>query len=141
MSLSTAQRASIALLVATGRLMQRLTEVYDRHGTTHDQYNVLRILRGVHPDGLPRYEIAGRLINRGTNVTRLLDRLVRDGLVERERPDADRRLSLARISAAGLALLAAMDPEVRAVNERFVRRLGAAGQRELARLCDALAAE
>src|SRR5215204_2537155 len=64
-------------------MSQRMNDVCRKHGVTHDQYNILRILRGVHPTGHPRCEITKRLISRAPDVTRLLDRLVRQGLVER----------------------------------------------------------
>ena len=50
------QRGIVGLLVAAGRVQQLLAEVCERYGITHDQYNVLRVLRGVHPRGHPRYE-------------------------------------------------------------------------------------
>ncbi len=91
---SPAQKAMVSLLVTAGHLARALEEVCAAHGITHDQYNVLRILRGVHPEGHPRYAIAERLIDRSPDVTRLLDRLEREGFVGRSRSDEDRRLSI-----------------------------------------------
>src|SRR5688500_2300934 len=115
---SSAQEAVVSLLVAAGHVQRALAEVCARHGITHDQYNVLRILRGAHPRGHPRYEVAERLIDRAPDVTRLLDRLERQGLVERARSDEDRRLSLSRITGEGLELLDRMAPEIDAVHGR-----------------------
>lgn len=138
---SPAQEAMVALMVAAGHLMRGLEEVCADHGITHDQYNVLRILRGVHPQGHPRYAIAERLIDRAPDVTRLLDRLEREKLVERYRSDEDRRLSLSRITERGRALLTAMDPDILAVHERFASGLTGTEVRELARLCGAMLEE
>jgi DNA-binding MarR family transcriptional regulator len=135
---STAQEAMVSLLVAAGHVRVALAELCGQHGITPDQYNVLRILRGVYPAGHPRYEVAQRLIERAPDVTRLLDRLEREGLVERQRSDEDRRLSLSRITKAGLALLERMDPEVLALHDNFAAPLSRAERAELARLCSAI---
>lgn len=117
------QEAMVGLLVAAGHLERRLEEVCEDHGLTHEQYNVLRILRGAHPEGHPRYAIAERLIHRAADVTRLLDRLERGGLVRRVRSDEDRRLSVARITPRGMRLLRRVDPRIAAAQEDFARRL------------------
>lgn len=132
----TTHQAMVSLLMASGRLHRALSETLERHDVTHDQYNVLRILRGAGAEGLPRYEIAARMIYRASDVTRLLDRLESRTLVERKRSAEDRRLSLTCISRRGLALLDALEPEVAAVHERMTRRCTAAERHELARLCD-----
>ena len=67
------------------------------------QYNVLRILRGA-PEGLPCGEIANRMITRDPDVTRLLDRLEKRGLISRCRETKDRRTVMARITPDGLKL-------------------------------------
>lgn len=54
----------MSLLVTAGHLRQALDEACETHGVTHDQYNVLRILRGVHPNRHPRREIEDRMIER-----------------------------------------------------------------------------
>jgi DNA-binding MarR family transcriptional regulator len=125
----------VALMRAAARVEQALEEVCQRHGLTHDQYNVLRILRGAHPTGHPRYAIADRLISRAPDVTRLVGRLVRDGLVERYRSEEDQRLSMARVTERGLRRLEVVDPEVEAVHERCAADLDRAALEELAGLC------
>lgn len=136
-----AEESMMSLLFAAGFLGRTLDDVCGNHGITHDQYNVLRILRGVHPKGHPRYAIAERLVSRAPDVTRLLDRLEREGLVERYRSEEDRRLSISRITDGGLELLEAIDPEILAVHERFGRGIPERDLRELARLCAAVAEE
>lgn len=138
---SPAQEAMLSLLVAAGHLDRALEHVCAAHGITHDQYNVLRILRGAHPEGHPRYAIAERLIDRAPDVTRLLDRLGREGLVERYRSDEDRRLSISRATDRGLKLLKAVDPEILAVHERFGAGVKKADLPRLTRMCEAIADE
>ncbi len=78
-------------------------------GISQSQYNVLRILRGARPKAVKISEIADRMITRDPDVTRLVDRLIKQGLVRRERDSEDRRVVLVEITAEGLALLARLD--------------------------------
>src|SRR5262245_12251029 len=94
---SPAQEALLGLLLSAEHVRDRMDKLCAEWKLTPSQYNVLRILRG-SPAGLPRCEIARRMIDRAPDVTRLVDRLERRGLVERDRSDADRRLSLTRIT-------------------------------------------
>lgn len=130
----------MGLLFTGGEILRKLEEVCATHGITHTQYNVLRILRGVHPEGHPRCDIADRLVSRAPDVTRLLDRLDRHGLIERTWSGENRRLSIARITAKGLALLRAIDPDVEAVEEQTTGRLTPGEQQQLVRICERLAA-
>jgi DNA-binding MarR family transcriptional regulator len=91
---------------------QRLQQLLKTHGLSQTQYNVLRILRGAGEDGLPCGEIAGRLLTRDPDVTRLLDRLVRRRLARRTRITQDRRVILAKITPSGTHLLSGLDPLV-----------------------------
>jgi DNA-binding MarR family transcriptional regulator len=135
---SLAAEAVISLLVAADHFDQAVAPVWEQHGITADQYNVLRILRGAYPDGHPRNEVARRMIHRAPDVTRMLDRLVRQGLVRRRRNPADRRESVATITDAGLTLLARIDPDVNATQAALTGALSERELRELVRLCDAL---
>ena len=99
------------------------------------QYNVLRILRGM-PEGLPCGEIASRMITRDPDVTRLLDRLEKRGLILRWRETKDRRMVMVRIRVAGLKLLTRLDEPVQEVHRR---QLGHLGKNRLRALSDLLA--
>ena len=85
-------------------LSRRLAHVLKTEELSSNQYNVLRILRGA-PEGLPCGEIGSRMITRDPDITRLLDRLEKRGLISRCRETKDRRMVLTRISAEGLKLL------------------------------------
>jgi DNA-binding MarR family transcriptional regulator len=99
--------------------MQLLSE-YD---LSANQYNVLRILRGA-PEGLLCGEIGRRMITRDPDITRLLDRLERRGLITRWRQSDDRRRVQSRITREGLVLLSRLDEPVRALHRRQLGHLG-----------------
>src|SRR5580704_4565169 len=100
------------------------------------QYNVLRILRG-SPQGLPCGEIAGRMITRDPDVTRLLDRMEKRALISRSRESRDRRLVLARITPEGLRLVNRLDEPVQKIHRK---QLGHMGKDRLKALAELLAA-
>jgi len=136
--LTLADEAVVSLMVAAEHFDQAIAPIWERHGVTGDQYNVLRILRGVYPGGHPRNEVARRMIHRAPDVTRMLDRLVRQGLVARVRNPDDRRESIATITKAGLAALERIDPEVHATQTAVTSSLSGRDLKQLVRLCDAL---
>lgn len=133
---SAAQEAAIALLHTADVVRSRLSDVVDAHGVTLQQYNVLRILRGAHPDPLPTLEIGERMIERQPGITRLLDRLEAKGLVRRERCATDRRLVHAWITPEGLDLLARLDGPVDAADDSAVGGLSEEEIRTLTRLLE-----
>ena len=100
------------------------------------QYNVLRILRG-SPQGLTCGEIASRMITRDPDVTRLLDRMEKRGLISRFRESRDRRLVLARITSEGLKLVNRLDEPVQKIHRK---QLGHMGKDRLQALAELLAA-
>jgi MarR family transcriptional regulator, organic hydroperoxide resistance regulator len=122
-------------------MIQRLFErSIEPHGITTQQYNVLRILRGAGPNGLPTLSIAERMIQRAPGITRLLDRLESRNLVERSRCAEDRRQVICRISPAGLELLAGLDEVVDRIDGEALGMLTEAQQEQLLELLDAIRA-
>jgi DNA-binding MarR family transcriptional regulator len=97
------------------------------------QYNVLRILRG-SPEGLPCGEVAARMITRDPDVTRLLDRLEKRGLISRCRETEDRRMVTARIEPDGLAILSRLDAPIVEAHQRQMGHLGRNRLRALSEL-------
>jgi DNA-binding MarR family transcriptional regulator len=126
--------AFLELLRTTDLLSRRLVHVLKREDLSATQYNVLRILRGA-PEGLACGELANRMITRDPDVTRLLDRLEKRGLISRHRETNDRRMVLTRITNDGLELLERMDSPVR---EAHVRQLGHLGRERLEKLTELL---
>jgi DNA-binding MarR family transcriptional regulator len=115
----------VALQLAANRTLDPWASFLRREeGLTPNQYNVLRILRGAHPGGLTCGQIAERMITRDPDVTRLMDRLVRDGLAQRIRSDADRRVVEVSISPDGLATVARLDDPAREMSRALLGPLG-----------------
>ncbi len=130
--------AVLNLIVAGTYVRGRLDQICLGHGITGGQYNVLCILKGVHPEGHPRREIARRLMDRAPDVTRLIDRLEREDLVERARSTSDQRLSITRITRKGLRLIEKLRPEIQADLRDLATRLSDRDAAELSRICEAL---
>ena len=106
---------SLNIFVAAYFLRSKHEEVMNKFGLTMPQYNVLRILKGVYPDGHPRCDIITRMIEPAPDVTRIIDRLLKDQLVERFNSDTDKRLSMTRITEKGIKLLEKANPEILAL--------------------------
>lgn len=116
-----------AALLRTGDMARRFYEhMVEPYGITFHQYNVLRILRGAGPDGLPTLEIADRMIEETPGVTRLIDRLVGKGLVERRRVEEDRRKVLCAVTPTGLSLLDRLDAPLDRWDDELMSRLSEA---------------
>ena len=103
------EEAYLNLLRTGTALFADFERLFKEAGLSEPQYNVLRILRGAGSDGLPSTEIAGRMITRVPDVTRLVDRLESTGLVERSRTSEDRRVVIVKVTQKGLDALASLD--------------------------------
>ncbi|MBX3385583.1 MAG: MarR family transcriptional regulator [Phycisphaeraceae bacterium] len=150
---SASQEAYLSLARTASELGGGFAALFRSSGLSESSYNVLRILRGHHPEGIPSQTIGREMVVRVPDVTRLVDRLVRAGLAERERlrldrrgkrvagelPDRsarpDRRCVLVRITPAGLSLLAKLDRPVMALHDR---QLGHMSRAELVALIELL---
>ena len=106
------QEVALNIFVTSYFLRSKHEEIMGKFGLTFPQYNVLRILKGVYPNGHPRCDIISRMIEPAPDVTRIIDRLIKDKLVERFNSDTDKRLSMTRITDKGLKLLAKVKPEI-----------------------------
>jgi DNA-binding MarR family transcriptional regulator len=125
----------VALLRLSDRLAQDAELLIKSHGLTATQYNVLRILRGAGPDGLPCKRIGDRMISRDPDMTRLLDRMEKHSWITRERQTEDRRVIKTRITAAGLEILRKLDAPV---DELHKKQFGHLSAGKLKALADAL---
>jgi len=135
------EEATVALLRTVDVIRGEAERTLAPYGITLQQYNVLRILRGSHPEPLPTLEIAERMIERAPGITRLLDRLEAAGLVSRKRCPEDRRIVHCAITRSGLATLEASDEPVRAIGRRRVGRLAKAELAKLVAMLDRLREE
>lgn len=120
---SPEEAAFLDLLCTADVLTRGAIAVLKAEDLSLTQYNVLRILRGA-PQGLPCGEIASRMITRDPDVTRLLDRMEKRGLISRARESRDRRMVLARITPAGLKLADRLDEPVQQIHRRQLGHLG-----------------
>jgi DNA-binding MarR family transcriptional regulator len=133
---SPSHEAMVGLVRTTDELRRRAAAVIEPKGITLQQYNVLRILRGAGPDGLPTLEIATRMIEQAPGITRLLDRLEGKKLVHRERCPSDRRQVTCRITDKGLSLLGGLDESVDSSESHLLGGLTQGEQRQLVALLD-----
>jgi DNA-binding MarR family transcriptional regulator len=105
------QEQVVINLMRTSRVVEEdwLRHLKRTEGISLGQYNILRILRGARPKAVKISEIAERMITRDPDVTRLVDRLIKQGLARRQRDTEDRRVVLVEITGAGLSLLSRLD--------------------------------
>ena len=130
------ETAFLEMLRTTDQLSRGLVALLKAAQLSPTQYNVLRILRGA-PEGLPCGEIGQRMITRDPDITRLLDRLEKRGVIARWRDSKDRRMVLARITPEGLQMLDRLDGPMQ---EGHRKQLGHLGRERLKALCELLRA-
>lgn len=123
--------AYLALQLLATQLRDETEVLLKASGLSITQFNVLRILRGSGEQGLTCGEIGTRLINKDPDVTRLLDRMEKQGLVERARSEQDRRVVLTRVSARGLTVVGQLDTPLEELHHRQFGHLGAHRLRQL----------
>ena len=135
---STAQEATIALLRTASVVSRALARVVEPSGLSLAQYNALRIIRGAGVGGIPTLAIRERMIEEGTTITRLLDKLEDAGLIRRERSFPDRRQVMCFSSNAGRKLLDTLDPRVDSADEESVASLSESQLERFIELLDAV---
>lgn len=117
------EMAYLELLRTSDLHTRNLSNLLKTEDLSSTQYNVLRILRGAS-DVLPCGEIGNRMITRDPDITRLLDRLEKRGLISRCRETKDRRMVMVRITPDGIQLLSRMDEPVRDAHRAQLGHLG-----------------
>lgn len=121
---SLEEEAILNLARTADRLQNSFRLMLKPHGLTPTQYNALRILRGAVPGGLTCSELGNRLVSEDPDITRLVDRLARHGLVVRHRDKQDRRVIHTEITSAGLEKLKVLDPLVTVSVQNQVKHMG-----------------
>ncbi|MFN4285785.1 MAG: MarR family winged helix-turn-helix transcriptional regulator [Lacibacter sp.] len=109
-------KAGLNILYTAWWLKTLMSRELKQYGLTHEQYNVLRILKGKHPQAMCVKDIAGRLIEKSSNVPRIIDRLVVKKLVKRSTDPADKRHTVMTLTPAGINLL---EQSTRSINAAF----------------------
>jgi DNA-binding MarR family transcriptional regulator len=133
---SSAEEATFGIVRTAALVRRAVAQVVEPSGITPAQYNVLRILRGAGAKGLPTLAVRDRLLEEAPGITRLMDKLGRAGLVERDRSTPDRRQVICFITPRGLALLRKLDSVIPNADELGAAGLAAGERRELIRLLD-----
>jgi DNA-binding MarR family transcriptional regulator len=109
----------LQLMLTREAIVRVQEQLFEEHGLTIQQYNVLRIVRGGPTKGHPIYEIEGRMIYRFANVTRLVDRLEMQGLLKRVADPKDRRVSRVVITPKGRRLMERLEEPVQTMAARL----------------------
>jgi DNA-binding MarR family transcriptional regulator len=128
---SLEQQAFLNVWRTYDRLRLLEEELFGRYNLTPQQYNALRLLSAAHPETIRTLDLAGRLISRAPDITRLLDKLEQRGLVVRDRPADNRRVVDIGITPAGRALVRELHD---AVIDCHARQLGHLSRKELKEL-------
>lgn len=129
----------VNLVYTSGFINMALQQLFARYELTMQQFNILRILRGIHPGSCSNSYIKERMLDKNSDVTRIINRLVSRGLVARQSSKADRRKVEIRIQPSGLDLLARMDKNA-FEEEQILENLDNEEVAELNRLLDKIRA-
>lgn len=106
---SSRQKAMLNLLYTHNWMLQHIRAFMAGANLTHQQYNVLRILRGSHPEPLSTLQIRDRMLDKMSDTSRIVDRLVKKELVEKTACENDRRLVDIAITPKGMDILEELD--------------------------------
>jgi MarR family transcriptional regulator, 2-MHQ and catechol-resistance regulon repressor len=102
-------KALLQILFTAGYINNKHSKVLRPFLISPQQYNILRILRGSHPKYLHIQSIKERMLEKTPNTTRMIDKLLLNGYIERERGESDRRKVLVKITEKGLEIMAKID--------------------------------
>ncbi|MBN8577546.1 MAG: MarR family transcriptional regulator [Cyclobacteriaceae bacterium] len=103
------QKALLNILFTANRIQNLQKEFFEPYGITGQQFNIMRILRGQHPTPICAYEIKSRMLDKNSDVSRLLDRLIGKKLIGKSPSKTDKRATDIHITTKGLALLTQLD--------------------------------
>jgi DNA-binding MarR family transcriptional regulator len=131
---SLEQEVFLSLWRTYDRLRALEDELFGQYDLTPQQYNALRLLAAEHPKKIRTLDLAGRLVSRAPDITRLLDKLEQRRLIERDRPSDNRRVVHVGATDAGLALLRELREPLRRCHARQLGHLAPAKLKELAAL-------
>ncbi len=120
---SPQQEAFLNLWRTYDRLKMLEDDLFGGYELTAQQYNALRLLKAAHPHRVPTLLLGSQLVSRAPDITRLLDKLVERGYIDRERPAENRRLVQVGITQNGLALLAELSDKVRECHQKQLGHL------------------
>lgn len=113
------QRLALNLVYTTNWLEYKQLEFFKEHDITAQQYNVLRILRGQQSNAIKVSDITERMLDKNSNTSRLVDKLLAKNLAKRTSCPSDRRAVDVVITEEGLDLLKMLDPFIEEWENRF----------------------
>ena len=99
------QKALVNLIFTANWIQNQQQDFFKPYGITPQQFNILRILKGQHPKSISGTEIKSRMLDKNSDISRLLDRLVLKNLISRSTCPSDKRASDISITTEGLELL------------------------------------
>ncbi|HEY9008975.1 MarR family winged helix-turn-helix transcriptional regulator [Ohtaekwangia sp.] len=103
------QKAIINVIFTSNWIQDRQQNFFKPYGITSQQFNILRILRGQYPNGISGASIKARMMDKNSDVSRLLDRLEAKELIEKKLSPLDKRATDVTISSKGLDVLNEID--------------------------------
>jgi len=109
---SEKHKAGLNLLYTAWWLKTLISKELKIVGLTQEQYNVLRILKGKHPEAICVKDIGSRMIEQNSNVPRIIDRLVSKKLVSRTNSEIDKRETVITLTENGINILSIANHEV-----------------------------
>lgn len=133
---SAEEEVYLNLLRTASVLSREIEAFFGEHGLSEPLYNALRIAGGHGANGVPTLTIGKHLVAQVPDVTRLVDRLEKVGLVTRDRCEKDRRVVFVKITPAGTAKLAEMNPRASTLLKKLLGHLGKARLGELTELLE-----
>ena len=126
---SNLHKAVVNIMFTSGWVYNQFREIFKSYQLTHQQYNVLRILRGRHPEALNPSDIKAVMLDKNPDLTRLCDRLCEMGYIDREIDAVNKRKMNIKINEKGLEILKEIDPKMEHFNNsRFDLTEGEAEQ-------------
>jgi Transcriptional regulators len=129
-------RAYLNIMYTGNWISNRVNQALKPFDLTEQQYNVLRILRGQHGETMSLFEIQDRMIQKMSNVSRLIDKLLQKGLVERKECKMNRRKVDIKITEAGLAILNEAEAPIQANFDEIAKNFNAEEAKMIAALLD-----
>ncbi|MDQ3681974.1 MAG: MarR family transcriptional regulator [Bacteroidota bacterium] len=108
---SARHKSMINIMFTYGWILERIKMFLEKEDITHQQYNILRILRGSAPDPLSTLQIRERMIDKMSDTSRIVDRLIVKELVKKCTCPKDKRLVDVTITEKGQKLLKNLDAE------------------------------
>lgn len=131
---SVQQKAMINLLFTYGWIIEKIRDFLAEEDITHQQFNILRILRGSHPKPLSTLQIRERMLDKMSDTSRIVDRLVAKGFVKKTTCSKDKRLVDVTITDKGQKLLKKLDGEA----DHIAEIMGSLSDREAEQLSELL---